>query len=70
MLCKHQFFKTGEVSRQQDIGGSPRPKFVVGIEVVCVSCGQVRHAFADGFILTKVWGGKPIDEDHVDTGRA
>lgn len=67
MICKHQFFKTGEVSKQADsTPNSTVVRFTVGIEVVCVDCGQVRHAFADGIVVIKVQGGTPIDEDHVD----
>lgn len=68
MICKHSFFKTGEISKMQD-AQAPRPKFIVGVEVVCVDCGEVRHAFADGQVVIKVQGGTPIDQDHVDTGR-
>lgn len=61
MICKHDFFKTGEVSRMREPNGL---KFIVGVEVVCVQCGQIRRAYADGLVEIKIQGNKPIDEDH------
>lgn len=65
MICKHSFFKTGEVSKSVDEVGT-RPTFVFGVEVVCVNCGQLRQAFSDGMVTVKVDGRKPIDEDVFD----
>lgn len=69
MICKHQFFKIGDVSRLADdvVNRTASPRaFVVGIEIVCGNCGQVRQAFSDGVVKIKVQGQKPIEEDHVE----
>lgn len=64
MICKHQPVKTSDVQRlpSDHIAGTPsRP--ILGVETVCVNCGQVRRAYVDGTVIITEPGGNPIDED-------
>ena len=64
MICKHQPVKTSDVQKMPDghVPGTPA-RAILGVETVCMNCGQVRRAYVDGTVIITVEGGKPIDED-------
>lgn len=67
--CAHIFIKIGDVGRalnpERTDSSSQNWRTSPGVEVVCVACGQVRRAFADGHVeITVDGGGKPI-YDHA-----
>lgn len=70
-ICNHDFHDLGPATKmptsEQQRTSSVAWRSTPGIEVICVLCGQVRKAFADGTVRVSVVGNAPLDEDHVDT---
>lgn len=65
MIHEHDFHRIGEVSKGNaaPVGATGVFRGTPGVEVACVSCGQVRRAYVDGVVEITVRGGDPI-EDH------
>lgn len=61
MTHEHDFHRIGEVSKfPEGSTAESLPRPVPGVEVVCVVCGEVRRAYADGKVSIAVEG------DHAD----
>ena len=62
MICKHHFIKLSEISKPRP-GTTGMHIGVVGAEVACVHCGQIRKVWSDGTIEIVIEAGTPIKED-------
>lgn len=63
--CRHQFIECGQVSRPgavaRVVSGTKIHAQIFGRAAVCVSCGEVRHAYEDGKVVVTAAGGSPLD---------